>query len=246
MAEAAHLPMREVVRRAGALPGVRPRRFVPLLLPMWAVDVVAEVREAHSYDVFDRYLSRAVAEAGLRRPAELAAFFGVEPALVTRAVRFLVGIGHLRYDGDDLALTELGHLSIADGRRHVLTPGRRITLRFDGCGGEPVPYAHATHSVWLSEPALTLPDGTVFDPVGPAHPLPPNAVELLLNRPDTADFTGPAVPVQVTAAAPRPVWLPVYAVECEDEPLVFGWAVDGPDPYLRDVYDRHRGQSEAD
>ncbi|MEV0895485.1 hypothetical protein [Actinoplanes sp. NPDC049802] len=246
MTEAAHLPMREVVRRAGALPGVRPRRFVPLLLPMWAVDVVATVREAHPYDVFDRYLSRAVAEAGLTRPAELAAFFGVEPALVIRTARFLERIGHLRRDGDELTLTELGHQSIKDGRRYLLTRGRRITLRFDGRGGEPVPYAHATHAVWLSEPVLELPDGTVFAPVGPARPLPSNAVELLLDRPDVADFTGPAVPVEVAAAEPRPVWLPVYAVECEDGPLVFGWAVDGPDPYLLDVYRRHAGQSEAD
>jgi hypothetical protein len=247
--EAAHLPMREVVRRVGALPGVRPLRFVPLLLPMWAVDVVATVREAHSYDVFDRYLTRALAEAGLSGVAELAAYFGVEPALVERTARFLESLGHLRRSPSGLTLTDLGRRSIADGRRYRLSPGRRLTLRFDGGAGEPVPYAHATHAVWLPEPALTLPDGTVFRPLtapGGWGVLLPDAVDRLLARDDVADFTGPAVPVEVAASEPRPVWLPVYLVACEDEPLVFGWAVDGPDPYLLQVYRGCAGESDPD
>jgi hypothetical protein len=283
--EAAHLPMREVIRRVGALPGVRPVRFVPLLLPMWAVDVVATVREAQSYDVFDRYLTRALAEAGLSGVGELAAFFGVEPVLVERTARFLESLGHLRRSPAGLILTDLGRRSIADGRRYRLSAGRRLTLRFDGGAGEPVPYAHATHAVWLPGPALTLPDGTVFTPLdppgrtpggppvaGPGGPLagsgssrplagsgssrppadtgsggpPPDAVDRLLARDDVADFTGPAVPVEVEVAGVRPVWLPVYLVACEDEPLVFGWAVDGPDPYLLQVYRGCAGESDPD
>ncbi|MEU8664712.1 hypothetical protein [Actinoplanes philippinensis] len=238
MSEPAHLPMREVVRRVGALPGVRPHRFTPLLLPMWAVDVVATVREAQSYEVFDRYLTRALAEAGLSGVAELAAFFGVEPSLVDRTARFLESLGHLRRSPSGLTLTELGHRSMTDGRRYRLSPARRLTLHFDGVVGDPVPYAHVLHAVWLPAPALTLPDGTVFTPVsGPlGGGLPADAVGWLLSRADAADFTGPAVPVEVAASEPRPVWLPVYLVECEDEPLVFGWAVDGPDPYLLRVY----------
>ena len=236
MTAAAHLPMREVIRRAGALPEVRPVRFVPLLLPMWAVEVVATVRHAHSYDVFDRYLTRALAEAGLSGPTELAAFFGVETVLVERTARFLESIGHVRRESGALALTGLGHRSISDGRRYELSPGRRLTLRFDGGAREPVPFVHATHSVWLPAPALTLPDGTVFASVGDPAPLPGDAVDRLLNRADVADFTGPAVPVEVSGRQPRPVWLPIYLVECEDDPVVFGGAVDGPDPYLLRVY----------
>lgn len=244
MTEAAHLPLREVIRRVGALPGVRPRRFVPLLLPMWAVEVVATVREAHAYDVFDRYLTRAVAEAGLSGIGELAVFFGVERALVERTARFLEGIGHLRRDAGVLTLTELGRRSMRDGRRYLLSPGRRLTLRFDGGVAQPVPWAHAVHAVWLAEPALTLPDGTVFAPVPARVALPPDAVRDLLGRDDVADFTGPAVPVEVEPSGSRAVWLPVYLVECEDDPLVFGWAVDGPDPYLLQVYRRCAGESD--
>ncbi|MDI6101039.1 hypothetical protein QLQ12_20710 [Actinoplanes sp. NEAU-A12] len=244
MTEAAHLPLREVVRRVGALPGVRPRRFVPLLLPMWAVEVVATVREAHAYDVFDRYLTRAVAEAGLSGVGELAVFFGVEPVLVERAARFLEGIGHVRRDAGTITLTALGRRSMADGRRYHLSPGRRLALRFDGGAAEPVPWAHAVHAVWLGEPALTLPDGTVFAPVPARATLAPDAVRHLLSRADVAEFTGPAVPVEIEPSEPRAVWLPVYLVECEDDPLVFGKAVDGPDPYLLQVYRRCAGESD--
>ncbi|GAA1634773.1 hypothetical protein [Actinoplanes couchii] len=241
MTEAAHLPMREVIRRAGALPNVRPVRFVPLLLPMWAVEVVATVRESHAYDVFDRYLTRALAEAGLSGTAELAGFFGVEPLLVERTARFLERIGHVRPGDGGWELTALGRRSVADGRRYLLSPGRRMTLRFGGSRAEPVPFAHATHSVWLDRPALTLPDGTVFAPAGASPELPAGSVSGLLERDDLADFTGPAVPVRVEAPRPRRVWLPVYLVECEDDPVVFGWAVDGPDPYLLRVYLSHAG-----
>lgn len=244
MTEAAHLPLREVIRRVGALPDVRPVRFVPLLLPMWAVEVRATVRQAHAYDVFDRYLTRALAEAGLSGTAELAAFFGVETVLVERTARFLEGIGHVRVAGDRVELTGLGRRSVADGRRYLLSRGRRMTLRFDGRRADPVPFAHATHSVWLAEPVLRLPDGTVFAPVGEPVELPADAVGRLLGRADLADFTGPAVPVEVEASAPRRVWLPVYLVECEDDPLMFGWAVDGPDPYLLRVYSGGPGESD--
>ncbi|BEL02149.1 hypothetical protein Q0Z83_003400 [Actinoplanes sichuanensis] len=245
MTGAAHLPMREVVRRVGALPGVRPVRFVPLLLPMWAVDVVATVREAHPYDVFDRYLTRALAEAGLSGIDELAVFFGVEPVLVDRTARFLEDLGHVRRTADGLELTDLGRRSMAAGRRYRLSRGRRLTWLFDGAG-EPVPFAHATHAVWLPTAELTLPDGTVFTALTGPDRFPPDAVGRLPARADVADFTGPAVPVEVVASDPRPVWLPVYLVECEDEPLVFGWAVDGPDPYLLRVYRGCVGELEPD
>ncbi|MEU4619841.1 hypothetical protein AB0G04_07665 [Actinoplanes sp. NPDC023801] len=242
MSRPAHLPLREVTRRVGALHGVRPSRFVPLLLPMWAVEVVATVRQAHSYDVFDRYLTRALAEAGLSDTGELARFFGVEPVFVERTARFLERIGHVRRTAEGLTLTDLGRRSIADGRRYQLSAGRRLVLRFDGGAAEPVPWAHAAHAVWLAEPALTLPDGTVFAPPAAGSPLPPDAVDRFLARDDVAEFTGPSVPIQVEAAEPRAVWLPVYLVECVGEQLMFGWAVDGPDPYLLQVYRRCAGE----
>ncbi|WP_433825508.1 hypothetical protein ACQP2E_25750 [Actinoplanes sp. CA-015351] len=231
MSEPAHLPLREIERRVDALPGVEPQRIVPLLLPMWAVEVTATVRDSQPYDVLDRYLSRAVAEAGLDRADELAGFLGVEPPLVARAVRHLAGIGHLVRDGDKLNLTELGRRSVADGRRYHLATGRRLSFRFDGFRGEPVPYATVVHSVWLAEPELTLADGTVFSVVAGVS-LPPDAVSLLLARPDAGDFTGAALPVAAEISRVQLRYLPIYLVICAGDHLVFGKALDGPDPYL--------------
>ncbi|MFC7528201.1 hypothetical protein [Actinoplanes sp. GCM10030250] len=239
MSEWAHLPLREVTRRVEALPEVRPVRILPLLLPMWAAEVVATVRESQPYDVFDRYLARAIDEGGMVDPAELAGFFGVEPAIVSRALRFLAGIGHLGRDDGKLSLTELGRQSLADGRRYQLAKGRRMLLRFDGFAGEPVPYSCVAASSWLRVPELTLPDGTLFRPVPGSASLPAGTVEKLLGRDDLADFTGPVVPVAAEQTGTRPLWLPVYLVECEDEPLAFGKSVDGPDPYLGDLFMVH-------
>ncbi|MEU4690216.1 MarR family winged helix-turn-helix transcriptional regulator [Actinoplanes sp. NPDC023714] len=233
MTEPAHLPLREIERRVGALPGVRPRRIVPLLLPVWAVEVTATVRESQSYDVLDRYLSRAVAEGRLDRTEELAEFLGVEQPMVARVVRHLAGIGHLVRDGDKLSLTDLGRRSVADGRRYQLAAGRRMLLRFDGFTGGPVPYATAIHTVWLTQPALRLTDGTTFHEITEISEISDDAVERLLERPDADDFTGPVVPVSATINSVKKQYLPIYLVECDSEDdLVFGRAMDGPDPYL--------------
>jgi hypothetical protein len=234
MSEPAHLPFREIERRAGALPGVRPRRIVPLLLPVWAAEVTATVRESQSYDVLDRYLSRAVAEGGLGRTDELAEFLGVEPPLVARAVQHLAGIGHLVRDGDKLTLTELGRRSVADGRRYQLASGRRMLLRFDGFRGEPVPYPTVIQSVWLSRPSCALADGTVFIDTAATSALRDEAVAELIARRDVGDFAGPVVPVAASITSVIAQYLPIYLVECEDpdDDHVFGKAMDGPDPYL--------------
>jgi hypothetical protein len=98
-----------------------------------------------------------------------------------------------------------------------------------------VPYSCAVASTWLRVPELTLPDGTRCQPVPGSVSLPGGAVDELLGRADIADFTGPVVPVTVEQDGVRPLWLPVYLVECADRPLVFGRSVDGPDPYLADL-----------
>jgi hypothetical protein len=245
VSEHAHLPLAEIARRVDALPGVRPLRIVPLLMPMWGVEVTATVRETQQYDVLDRYLSRSVAEAGLTRTDELADFLGVEPALVARAVRHLAGIGHLVRDGEKMTLTPLGRQSVADGRRYQLATGRRMLLRFDGFTGSPVPYTSVTGSVWLNEPSLTLGDGTRFQPAASDIPLPADAVDSLLARADIADFTGPVVPVAAEQTGVRPLWLPVYLVIGEEDSLVFGRTVDGPDPYLGGFIRFLRGNLES-
>ncbi|MEV6342562.1 hypothetical protein [Actinoplanes sp. NPDC051851] len=234
-----HVPRREIVARVRALPDVTPERITPLLVPMWEVDVVATVREAYPYDVLDRYLARAIADGELTGPEELAGFYGMETGLVRRVLAGMAVIGHLDEDG---RLTALGRRSVADGRRYLLRSGRRMTFRFDGFEGGPVPRVHGTGSVWLRHPELTLRDGTRFAAV-PGVPLASGALDLLLARPDLSDFSGQVVPVSAEISRTRPVWLPVYLVTCrEAPPLAFVKAVDGPDPYLADLLGRvYRG-----
>ncbi|BCJ40608.1 hypothetical protein GCM10010168_74040 [Actinoplanes ianthinogenes] len=235
MTAAAHVPHREIVARVTALPDVHPHRIDPVLLPMWQVELLATVREAEPYDVLDRHLARALAEAGLRDPDELAAFFGLSTGLVERVLAGLAAIGHLRADGQ---LTELGRRSAADGRRYRDLPGRRVTVWFDGFRGAPVPRTHGLGSVFLSEPALTLADGTRFEAMPGAAALPESAVDDLLARIDLPDFSGNVL-AKAEVSAVWQMWLPAYVVECDDAPLVFVKAVDGPDPYLSGLL-RHR------
>lgn len=226
---------REVAARVAALPDVRPLRIRPLLLPMWQVEVVATVRDAQPYDVLDRYLARALAGTRLRDPAELAGYFGIPPGLARRVLTGLAAIGHVGPDG---SLTDLGRRSVEDGRRYRDLPGRHLTWWFDGFVGAPTPRTHGTGSIWLTVPELTLGDGTRFEAVPGSGALPVAAVAELLERPDVADFAGPLPPVTAEVATIRPVWLPVYLVECEDDPVIFVRAVDGPDPYLSRLLER--------
>lgn len=227
----AHVPRRRILERVVTLPGVQPLRIFPLLLPMWQVEIKATIREAQPYEVFDRYLSRAIASSGLRDATALSDFFGVRPALVERGLRFLTTIGHLQRNGDTLTLTELGRSSVADECRYVVKEDRQV-LYFDGFTGAPVPRTHYSGAVWLDEPRLSLTDGTRFHVLAGSASWRIDALTELLRRADRDQFN---VPAALTAAEPvqvRSVWLPAYVVECVASLLVFVKAVDGADPYL--------------
>ncbi|MEN3615798.1 hypothetical protein AAH979_40690 [Plantactinospora sp. ZYX-F-223] len=198
------------------------------------MEISATVREAQPYEVFDQYLSRAIAEAELRDAPSLAGFLGVETALVERGLRFLTTIGHLRRDVGTLTLTELGHRSVQEGFRYVEKEDRQ-RLYLDGFTSTPLPRTHYSGSVWLDEPQLSLPDGTTFHQVTSLAPFRASAVEELLCRSDREEFN---LPSGLTAAKPlevRQAWLPAYVVECVSSLLVFVKAVDGVDTYLSRV-----------
>src|SRR5690606_22712159 len=119
------------VEDAAAIPGTRPVRLYRIALPLFAVEFDAVVEERRPYDLIDRFIVRSIAEAELRTVPEIAAFLGLEEAMVARALRFLGDVGHVvgRSDGT-FALTELGARSVR-GTARVVKHDRQ-KLYFDG------------------------------------------------------------------------------------------------------------------
>ncbi|GGN18736.1 hypothetical protein FHR83_004036 [Actinoplanes campanulatus] len=220
-----------MLERVAGMPGVQPLRVFPVLLPMWAVEIRTVVLDAQPYEVFDQYVSRAVAGAGLREPSRLAAFFGVEVGLIERAVRFLESVGHLRGDGAGVVLTELGRRSVADGCRYVLKEDRQVVY-LDGFTCEPLPKSHYAGTEWCDEPSLRLADRTAFHPVTASPAFRVGAIQELADRPDRERFNLPGALTSVEPLEAWQAWLPAYIVECVSELLVFIKAVDGPDRHL--------------
>jgi hypothetical protein len=233
----AHVTARRILERVIRLADVRPLRIFALLLPVWGVEIKATIREAQPYELFDRYLSRAIAEAGITEAAGLADFFGVEPALVQRGLRFLETIGHLDRAGDALRMTALGYRSVSDGCRYVVKEDRQV-LYFDGFTGSSLPGGQYSGGVWLDEPRLML-KGQRFHVVAGSPWFRAGAVEELMARPDRMDFNVPDGLERATVLQFGREWLPAYAVECVDRLLVFVKAIDGPDPFWESVARPH-------
>ncbi|MFD4138633.1 hypothetical protein [Streptomyces sp. NPDC058572] len=121
---------------------VVPTRIYSVLLPVWCVEVRAEVTEGEPYELIDRFLERGIAEAELDTAESLASFFALDPSLVRRALRFLHAIGHVKESRGRIALTELGHRSVRDKVRYTHTRQDRRKLYFDAFACRPLTRAH--------------------------------------------------------------------------------------------------------
>lgn len=202
---------------------------------MWRVEIKTEVRESQPYELFDQFLSRAIARAGLLDVSQLATFFGVDRALVDRVITFLETIGHVRRSGDALTLTGIGQQSVADGCRYVEKKGRQV-LYFDGFTSEPMPATHYEGTEWIDDIELTLnADGTRFRVVTGSRSFNFEALERLASRPDREEFNLPGSVSSIKPIDVGSAFLPAYVVECTERLLVFVKAMDGPDEYLADL-----------
>jgi hypothetical protein len=228
----AHRPIWRVIEQASALSGVQLRRIFALLIPFWAVEVSATVRESQSYEVFDKYLSRAIAEAQLNTSSDLAAFFGVDGALVERSLSFLETIGHVRRSGASASLTELGFCSVHDGVRYVVKEDRQY-LYFDAFRSMPMPRSHYSGTEWLDEPRLSMPGQGAFQVISAAAAeLRTDAVEALVRRDDREQFNVPRGLHDIKVRSVGTVFLPIYAIDSRPAPLIYSMAIDGVDAYL--------------
>lgn len=223
--------------------GIAPTRLYALLLPVWQVDIRADITEGEDFFLIDRFLERGLRHAGLHTVDELAAFFVLDRALVAQAVRFLTAIGHLRESGGRLSLTSLGQRSVDDDIRYVVTHRDRRKLYFEALTCEPLTRPHYDEEVVTLLSGAELAAATSneryprFTPLHVSRGFDPAALSRLTARADRARFNLPVALNNLESHQADLVYLPVYLVRGHDELRVYGQAGAGTahDPELSDI-----------
>lgn len=209
-------PARRAVEHATTIPGVRPLRLFPVLWPLWQAETTANVYDEQAYELIDRFLIRAIMEAGLHRADELAAFFGIPQVLVRRCLNFLATIGHVREDAGTVILTELGRYSAHEGKRYVPKESRQEIL-IEQFTGQPLPRAYYEGSVPVFSgpeiPEDRLADRSRFLPLFAPTMFRPELVEDLAQRPDRAELNLPRQLRDLRFTGKQDVYLPAYIIE---------------------------------
>jgi hypothetical protein len=201
--------------------GGTPVRLFRILLPVWQTEVRATIYESEPYNLIDRYVDAAVGRCGLGTVAELAGFLGLDELLMDRAVRFLTAIGHLERDPATrrLMLSDLGQMSVREGKRYRRELEDRRKLYFNGFTSRPLsrPYYDVTFldkAAVLAELA-TRGGGPAFTPVHPfsVPELAPTALSWLAEMKDRDRYNLPMAVISPTLTGPpTPVRLPAYVV----------------------------------
>ncbi len=199
--------------------GLAPTRIFAIMLPISKVEIKATVTEGEPYELIDRYLERGIADAGLDTTADLARFFALDEIIVDRALRFLTTIGHVNKTGGRLALTELGHRSVREQVRYVVTREDRRKLYFDAFGSRPLtrPY-YDTRQVTMLSPAelqtvLTRRDGPRFHTLHSTHVFHPEALAKLAGNPERDHYNLPErIDEPKILGTPERVYLPLYLI----------------------------------
>lgn len=223
--------------------GMVPTRIFAMFLPVWCVEVRATVTEAEDYELIDRYLEKAIAEAGLCTVAELAGFFSLDRVVVDRALRFLTAIEHLAVAADRYTLTELGLRSVRDEKSYRLTVHDRRKLYFDAYGSRPLTRTYYdSRAISFLEPTdlstLGDRDGRAFTVLANMKTgFQRNALPALANRPDRDAFNLPARIDGPESLGEKLVHLPLYIVRGVEPGgrvryLAYSQAGDEADPYL--------------
>ena len=233
-------PEERVLEDAAFGQGIVPTRLYALLLPVWQVEIRADITEGEDFFLIDRFLERGLRHGALHTVDELAAFFALDGALVAQAVRFLTAIGHLRESGGRLSLTALGQRSVDDDIRYVVTRQDRRKLYFEALSCAPLTRTHYDQEVVT----LLSPDELAavsrgdryprFTPIHVASGFDRSALERLKDRKDRARFNLPVALDAVESLDERLVFLPVYLVRGREGLLVYGQAGAGAehDPEL--------------
>ncbi|MGW2630565.1 hypothetical protein ACWC2K_14710 [Streptomyces chattanoogensis] len=236
-------PEERVLEDAAFGQDIVPTRLYALLLPVWRVEIRADITEGEDFFLIDRFLGRGLRHGGLHTVDELAAFFALDRALVAQAVRFLIAIGHLQESAGRLSLTQLGRRSVDDDIRYVITHQDRRRLYFEALSCTPLTRAH------YDEDVVTLLSGDELDratrsdryprftPIHVTSGFDRSALDRLKNRKDRARFNLPVALDSLESLEEELVFLPVYLVRGQEGLLVYGQAGAGTahDPELSEL-----------
>ncbi|MFH8987725.1 hypothetical protein [Streptomyces sp. NPDC017940] len=239
-------PPERVLEDAAFGRGIIPSRLYALLLPVWEVEIRADITEGEDFSLIDRFLERGLRHGGLHTVDELAAFFALDRALVAQAVRFLAAIGHVEESVGRLSLTPLGQRSVDDDVRYVITRQDRRKLYFEALSCSPLTRAHYDQDVvtLLSgeslERALRADRYPRFTPIYATSGFDRAALQRLVGSKDRARFNLPVALDAVESLGEELVFLPVYLVRGRAGLLVYGQAEAGlaPDPELSELCGR--------
>lgn len=239
-------PEERVLEDAAFGQGIAPTRLYALLLPVWEVEIRADITEGEDFFLIDRFLERGLRHGALHTVDDLAAFFALDRALVAQAVRFLTAIGHLLESSGRLALTPLGQRSVDDDVRYVVTRQDRRKLYFEALSCSPLTRAHYDEEVVTMLSGESL-DRTLradryprFTPVHVTSGFDRAALHRLKSRGDRARFNLPVAMDALESVSEELVFLPVYLVRGPAGLLVYGQAGAGAehDPELSELCGR--------
>ncbi|WP_033948070.1 hypothetical protein ACFE3N_27640 [Streptomyces albidoflavus] len=236
-------PEERVLEDAAFGHGIVPVRLYALLLPVWQVEIRADVTEGEDFFLIDRFLGRGLRHGCLHTVDELATFFALDRALVAQAVRFLTAIGHVRESGGRLTLTSLGQRSVDDDIRYVVTRQDRRKLYFEALSCTPLTRAHYDEDVVTLLSGDRLSQVTRSDHYPRFTPLLVTsgfdrlALNRLKNREDRVRFNLPVALDALESLDEQLVFLPVYLVRGRKGLLVYGQAGAGLayDPELSEL-----------
>lgn len=225
--------------------GLTPTGIFALMLPVWQVRVKATTTTGKPYELIDRYLEKAIADAHLSTVPDLAGFLALDEVLVDRAVRFLIAIGHIAAHGGTLALTELGARSVREGMCYLVSREDRRTMYFDAFQSRPLTRKYYESSLVT---LLALQDvtsavgnrGTGFRMLHSVRGFRREALTELAANPNRDHYNLPDRIDFPESLGEELVYLPMYAVRAVDPLgrrtyLAYTQAADTADPDITDL-----------
>jgi hypothetical protein len=218
--------------------GLRPVRVYWAAFPVHVVEVSAPVTDHEPFDLLDRWVGLAIAEAGYRSVADIAAFLGVTEQIVERVRLFLAGIGHLAGLDGALALTDLGLRSAREDTRYTLKEDR-LKLYFDGVTCTPLPSRFYGRGVQV----LSMADAHAqhrFQLLPHEREFRADEVAELAGRPDRAGYNLPDEHRDLKVLAHEQAFLPCYLIRAHTargpRTLIYTAAdTTASDPYLEPI-----------